>query len=1067
MSINIRSLVTAATLQLLLVSVVSASVSGLPDVSGDGFADIAVRADATDPNAIDIASSQDGSLVRSINFFNSSWAVNDHATLFDGNGDNTADDPAIVALASAKSTGQIKVQLRYAADGSTVRTNIGFLNSKWTAVAVGVLEDSNGDGNSADRAIAVLAKDNISGRNLVELRQVSDGSLLGKWGFFTPAWNGKAVVGYTPSGGDPTIAVLATDTVSNKSKIQRRNVSTGTKSSLFVFGSDVATTDLAVLDDLDNNGTADDPAFLTIGKKAGGNNIVRTNNAVTGAKVKDSLAIGSSWISTSVSVLPDISGNTIPEFVALSTEGSDGSLKLRDFSSNSSIDTFFFDAGSSIGLDNRPSNTTCIAPDRTSATADYQLERVFAGLGTLEQPLYMGQPPGDASRWFVGQRLGLIFSFENTPNVNATTEVLNISDRMDSPPNEGGLLGFAFAPDFANSGEAYVSYTRDDPDGIASLQSVVSRFTSADGGMTLNPASEEIILLINHPYTNHNGGGIEFGPDGYLYLGMGDGGSISDPDNNAQNTSNLLGTFIRIDVSGGGTGYSIPGGAQGNPFAGNDQCILGSGSEPCPEIFAWGVRNPFRWSFDRNTGDLWAGDVGNLMREEVSIIQRGGNYGWKVKEGFICLDPIDPHRILPNCDDAGMIDPIIDYVSNASNDPAAEGATVIGGYVYRGDDFTELQGNYIFGDSYSSNIWTIEDDGNGNINKVDLIPNTGLFIVSFAESLDGELFVVNMSGSLHQLVEDSSSGTNTIPDLLSETGCVDDTDPTQPASGLIPFTPSAPFWSDGVTKSRWLALPDGESITLDDDGDFIFPPGSVLVKNFERNNKLIETRLFMRHIDDESWAGYTYSWNAAQTDATRIIGGSIQPTEADGENWIYPSESQCLHCHTEAAKRALGPERLQLNSDIQYPSTGRNGNQLATLDAINMLSPPLGDDPANLPALPDPFGSAPLNERARAYLHSNCSGCHRPGTPLQSTMDLRYDTPLTSTNACDADSITGGNLGIPNAKLIAPGNADLSLMPIRMGLRNSKAMPPLGSLVADENGVNLINAWINSLAGCF
>jgi len=375
--------------------------------------------------------------------------------------------------------------------------------------------------------------------------------------------------------------------------------------------------------------------------------------------------------------------------------------------------------------------------------------------------------------------------------------------------------------------------------------------------------------------------------------------------------------------------------------------------------------------------------------------------------------------------------------------------------VYRGETLADLRGRYIFGDPYSSNIYTIEDDGNGNKSIATLIPNVGKFIAGFAESLDGDdLFVVNLSGSLEQLVEDTSSGANTIPDLLSETGCVDSVDPTQPASGLIPYTPSAPFWSDGANKPRWLAIPDGTSITVDNDDDFIFPAGTVLVKNFERQSKLIETRLFMRHPDGV-WAGYTYRWNDAETEATRVIGGATLP--AGGSDWIYPSESQCLQCHTDAANRALGLEVAQLNN-----STGRTANQLATLDGINLLSPPLGDVPANLPAYPDPFGSAPLEDRARAYLHTNCSGCHRPGTPLQTTMDLRYQTSLPNTQTCNADPITGGTLGIAN-KLITPGNADASLIRVRMGLRDANAMPPIGSLIPDDNGVALIEQWINSL----
>ena len=429
---------------------------------------------------------------------------------------------------------------------------------------------------------------------------------------------------------------------------------------------------------------------------------------------------------------------------------------------------------------------------------------------------------------------------------------------------------------------------------------------------------------------------------------------------------------------------------------------------------------------------------------------------------MICLDPNDNFGILDECDDAGMIDPIVDY------ETGAVGRSVIGGYVYRGESLPELQGRYIFGDAYNSSIWLLQENDSGPNSLVDLVPGTGLFIAAFAESHDGELFIVNLSGTLNQLVADSSGGNNTIPDLLSDTGCMNPANVTQPASGLIPYRPGAPFWSDGADKERWLALPNGTTITIgNDDKNFIFPNGAVLVKNFRRNNQLIETRLLMRHPDG-IWAGYTYRWNEAQSDATRIVGGATLP--AGGANWIYPSEAQCLQCHTEAASRALGLEIAQLNNSLTYPQTGRTANQLATIDAINLLSPPLPGTPDTLPTLPDPFGSAPLTDRARAYLHTNCAGCHQPGTPLQSTMDLRYDTPLSNTNACNAEPTTGSSLGIANARLIAiganGGEADRSLIPARMNRRDANAMPPIGSLQVDTSGVNLIRDWIDSLNSC-
>jgi uncharacterized repeat protein (TIGR03806 family) len=299
---------------------------------------------------------------------------------------------------------------------------------------------------------------------------------------------------------------------------------------------------------------------------------------------------------------------------------------------------------------------------------------------------------------------------------------------------------------------------------------------------------------------------------------------------------------------------------------------------------------------------------------------------------------------------------------------------------------------------------------------------------------------------------------------LSDTGCVDASNPTQPASGLIPYAPDAPFWSDGAVKERWIGLPDGQNITVRVDGDWDFPNGTVLMKNFRLNDRLIETRLFMRHPDG-IWAGYSYEWNAQGSDATLVRGG--KRVTVGGQTWIYPSEAQCLQCHTEAAGRSLGLETQQLAFNITYPQTGRTAHQLVTLDAINTLTPPIAN-PADVTPYPDPTGTAGTpGERARAYLHTNCSQCHRPGGPTSSNMDLRYATALADTHACDAVP-TLGDLGIADARLIAPGAAARSVVPARMNLRGvENAMPPVGlGARVDTQGVALIRDWINSLQNC-
>jgi uncharacterized repeat protein (TIGR03806 family) len=299
--------------------------------------------------------------------------------------------------------------------------------------------------------------------------------------------------------------------------------------------------------------------------------------------------------------------------------------------------------------------------------------------------------------------------------------------------------------------------------------------------------------------------------------------------------------------------------------------------------------------------------------------------------------------------------------------------------------------------------------------------------------------------------------------LLSQTGCVDPADPRLPAAGLIPYAVNAPFWSDGADKERWLALPDGTTVDVDADaaGDWHLPPGSVLMKHFRLAGRLFETRLLMRHPDG-NWAGYSYAWDDAETDATLLDDRLDRIVE--GQLWTHPSGADCLVCHTAAAGRSLGPETAQLNRNLTYPSTGRTANQLATLSAIGVTSAPL-PDPATLPALPNPNDAgASTSARVRALLHTNCAACHRAYGPTPVGLDVRYHLPLTATGLCDPPQV--GDLGLGGARIVTPGDPDLSILRVRMALRNGNGMPPLGSNALDLAGLALIDDWIGGLATC-
>ena len=299
----------------------------------------------------------------------------------------------------------------------------------------------------------------------------------------------------------------------------------------------------------------------------------------------------------------------------------------------------------------------------------------------------------------------------------ATPELFgDVSDRLiRRPGSEEGLLGLAFSPEFERDGSVYLYYTAGDP-----RRSVLSRFKVAGG--TLDPASEEVILEVEQPFAKHNGGQIAFGPDGYLYAALGDGGSGGDPLGNGQNLETLLGSIIRIDVSGE-SGYTIP---PDNPFAGRPGAR--------PEIYAYGLRNPWRFSFDRATGELWAGDVGQARWEEVERIIPGGNYGWKIMEGLECFRA-------PDCERSGLELPRAVYGHS-------EGCSVTGGYVYRGPSMPELNGWYVYGDFCGGRVWAVDtaDDS-----PPVLLADTALRISSFGELADGELLAVTFNESLFRL----------------------------------------------------------------------------------------------------------------------------------------------------------------------------------------------------------------------------------------------------------------------------------------------------------------------------
>ena len=543
------------------------------------------------------------------------------------------------------------------------------------------------------------------------------------------------------------------------------------------------------------------------------------------------------------------------------------------------------------GLFTRPDNPECEIPDPPNATTSAALERVFTNL-SFSAPVLLKQSPNNPDRWYVVEQGGSIRTFLS--NDSTATTFADISGRILNS-GEQGLLGMAFHPDFAGNRYLYVYYSSN-----SAQRSVISRFTANDD-LSIDSTSELIIMEVDQPYSNHNGGNIEFGPDGYLYIGLGDGGSGGDPLNHAQNPDTLLGSMLRIDVDNpanpGVQEYSSP---ADNPY------VASNGRD---EIYAIGLRNPWRWSFDRVSGQLVLGDVGQNNLEEVDVVVNGGNYGWRCREGTSIYNP-------SGCSDA-YLPPIYEYDHTVGN-------SITGGFVYRGTLFPALVGAYIFSDYYPGPIWALRNPYTSAVvsELIDNAITSSSYISSFAEDSDGELYLVSrVDGLIYKLVPATPDPVGSFPTLLSQTGCVDSDDVTRMAEGLIPYEINAPFWSDGAVKSRYFAIPDDATITLEQDGEWTFPNNSVVVKNFTLNGRLVETRLLVRHLDG-SWAGYSYEWNDTQTDASLVLDGKTR--DIDGQTYIFPSSSQCMSCHTAVAGSVLGLETRQINRDRVYQSTGIN-----------------------------------------------------------------------------------------------------------------------------------------------
>ena len=368
-----------------------------------------------------------------------------------------------------------------------------------------------------------------------------------------------------------------------------------------------------------------------------------------------------------------------------------------------------------------------IASPGVQPLEEMDVERVFPAL-SFGRMTFLTHAGDNSHRLFLTLQPGRVMVFPDDPALNRASDFrafLDIRERVSDRGNEEGLLSLAFDPDYATNGYFYVYYSAAQP-----RRSVISRFSVSDDPDIADPGSERIVLEVPQPFSNHNGGQIVFGPDGYLYIGLGDGGKADDPFGNGQNRSTLLGSILRIDVGSidrDGT-YAIP---PNNPFA-------RGGDDVRPEIWAFGLRNPWRFSFDPDTGDLWAADVGQNRYEEIDVIRPGRNYGWNVMEGAHCFEPPQ------DCDRQGLELPMAEYDRDG-------GCSVTGGYVYRGSRLPSLHGAYVYGDFCSGKIWALRYDGTATTEHLELV-DSQLLISSFGVDESGELYILSFDEKAYRLI---------------------------------------------------------------------------------------------------------------------------------------------------------------------------------------------------------------------------------------------------------------------------------------------------------------------------
>ncbi len=744
------------------------------------------------------------------------------------------------------------------------------------------------------------------------------------------------------------------------------------------------------------------------------------------------------------------------------------------------------------------------------ATPPTTLQMVDALPGvTFTEPICLATIPGNTQRLFVCERMAKIQLVPDVTAASPTKQLFldiqqvvsgrNPVETIEGGANqEHGLLGLAFHPGYATNGYFYVAYTVRISGG--SYYQRISRFKVSAGNPNVADATSELILLQQlDEGSNHDGGDLHFGPDGYLYYAAGDEENPNDFRLNSQviNKDFFAGIF-RLDVDkrpgnlapnphasiptdAGIARFAVP---SDNPFVYtslggtwngtyNGITNVSSGADPNlatirTEFWATGLRHAWRMSFDSFTGDLWAGDVGQGTYEEINLIVKGGNYGWVYREGA--------HNTgLRNPVPAGFtsIDPVYEYVHTgiAGGDAQFKGNSVCGGVVYRGTRLPDLSGHYIFCDSVSGHIWG-RNPTSGTVTRLTGVAGAygGLVSMGVDPNNQDVLFCDYINGRILRLA--GGTVANWFPQTLSDTGAFADLTDLSPSPGLVAYDPIVPFWSDHAIKSRWFGIPNlTDTVTHVVNGNWTLPTGMVWVKHFdfelERGNPATKQRLETRFLvkTTNGTYGVSYAWNAAGTEAFLVPDGgtnfNLSVTNggiAGIQPWAIPSRNECLACHTAVGGHALSFNTRQLNQTAAMNHL--TGNQLSLLSAAGYFANPISA-PQTLQAFSRADDSSvSLEHRVRSYLAVNCVQCHQSGGGAPATWDARAWLSLDATTLLyGTPNNNGGN---PANQLIIPGDTVHSIVLQRLRANGFNRMPPLATAVIDDAATNLLHTWIST-----